>query len=109
MTADEVTVREEDRDITRTETDTVTLKCSYKSTSSDVLLYWFRQDSNRAPQFLLYRGAKSYSTYSSSPADDRLESKTSTRSTELTISGLNLTDSALYYCTLRIDPVIQSP
>uniref|UniRef100_A0AAR2KKZ0 Ig-like domain-containing protein n=1 Tax=Pygocentrus nattereri TaxID=42514 RepID=A0AAR2KKZ0_PYGNA len=64
---------------------------------------------NRAPQYLLYRGAKSYSSYKSTPADTRLEATTTDTSTELIISGLKLTDSALYYCALRVDPVIQSP
>uniref|UniRef100_A0AAR2LZ21 Ig-like domain-containing protein n=1 Tax=Pygocentrus nattereri TaxID=42514 RepID=A0AAR2LZ21_PYGNA len=106
---DKIGPREEDGSIISKETDNVTLKCSYESTSSDILLYWFRQRFNRAPQYLLYRGAKSYSSYKSTPADTRLEATTTDTSTELIISGLKLTDSALYYCALTVDPVIQSP
>ncbi|KAI5614954.1 hypothetical protein C0J50_10946, partial [Silurus asotus] len=83
------------------ETDTVTLKCSYETSSERIWLYWFRQYPNSAPQYLLYKGARSYSSDESSPADRRLESKTSRDSTELTIRGLKLSDSALYHCALR--------
>ena len=98
---------EEDANLVRKETDVVTLKCSYESTSRDIWLYWYRQRVNEAPEYLLYKGAKSYSSQKSNPTDPRLKATTTDTSTELIISGLKLTDSALYYCALRVDPVIK--
>ncbi|KAF7705798.1 hypothetical protein HF521_019052, partial [Silurus meridionalis] len=99
---------DKDADILRKETDTVTLKCSYETSSEIIYLYWYKQYPNSAPQFLLYMGARSRSD-ASTPTDTRLESKTTRNSTELTIRGLKISDSALYHCALRVgDTVIQS-
>ncbi|XP_035392383.1 uncharacterized protein LOC118242986 [Electrophorus electricus] len=77
----------------------VTLECSYESSSQNVYLYWYRQYPNKAPQYLLYKGARSQSGEHTS--DGRFSSATTERSTQLTISGLTLADTALYYCALR--------
>ncbi|KAF7705812.1 hypothetical protein HF521_019066, partial [Silurus meridionalis] len=90
-----------DEDVNGKETETVTLKCSYETNSQYIWLYWYKQNPNSAPQFLLYKGAKSYSSDKSTSDDRRLESKTTRVSTELTIRGLKLSDSALYHCALR--------
>ncbi|KAI5085240.1 hypothetical protein C0J45_23808, partial [Silurus meridionalis] len=85
----------------RKETDTVTLKCSYETNSDYIYLYWYKQNPNSTPQLLLYKGARSNS-YASTPTDTRLETETTGDSTELTIRGLKLSDSALYHCALRV-------
>uniref|UniRef100_A0A8C5B577 Ig-like domain-containing protein n=1 Tax=Gadus morhua TaxID=8049 RepID=A0A8C5B577_GADMO len=77
----------------------VTLRCSYETSSESVLLYWYRHRSNQAPQFILYKGARSWSDRQHIP-DTRYESTTSRTSTELTITQLTLADTALYYCAL---------
>ncbi|KAI4901265.1 hypothetical protein NFI96_007946 [Prochilodus magdalenae] len=92
---------EEDTNLVLKETDEVTLKCSYESTSGDIRLYWYRQRVHEAPEYLLYKGAKSLSSLKSTPTDPRLKAETTDTSTGLTISGLKLTDTALYYCALR--------
>uniref|UniRef100_A0AAY5EB39 Ig-like domain-containing protein n=1 Tax=Electrophorus electricus TaxID=8005 RepID=A0AAY5EB39_ELEEL len=74
----------------------VTLECSYDSTNQYVDLYWYRQHPNKAPQYLLHKPARS----SLSPghiSDRRFSSTTSDTSTQLTINGLTLADTALYY------------
>ncbi|KAI5609525.1 hypothetical protein C0J50_9457, partial [Silurus asotus] len=90
-----------DEDVNKKETETVTLKCSYETNSQYIWLYRYKQNPNSAPQFLLYKGAKSYSSDKSTPDNRRLESQTTRDSTELTIRGLKLSDSALYHCALR--------
>uniref|UniRef100_A0A8C5AI95 Ig-like domain-containing protein n=1 Tax=Gadus morhua TaxID=8049 RepID=A0A8C5AI95_GADMO len=68
-------------------------------TSYKVYLYWYRHRSNQAPQFILYKGAGTYSSQQNIP-DRRYQSTTSRTSTELTITQLTLADTALYYCAL---------
>ncbi|KAI5613852.1 hypothetical protein C0J50_11264 [Silurus asotus] len=74
-------------------TDTVTLKYSYESRSSSIWFYWYEQNNHSAPQFLLTAGGAA--------TDTRLKTETTGDSTELTIRGLKLSDSALYHCALR--------
>uniref|UniRef100_A0A8C2FAS7 Immunoglobulin V-set domain-containing protein n=1 Tax=Cyprinus carpio TaxID=7962 RepID=A0A8C2FAS7_CYPCA len=68
----------------------VKLICSY-STSSDFVV---------EPQYLLLKGAQSRSDTHIS--DGQFNSDTSRTSTELTITDVRLSDSALYYCVLRV-------
>ncbi|KAI5615844.1 hypothetical protein C0J50_10732, partial [Silurus asotus] len=90
--ADKIGPVEKNANVVGKESDTVTLKCSYESSSS-VRLYWYKQSPHSAPQFLLYIGGTA--------TDTRLEAKSTRDSTELTIRGLKLSDSALYHCALR--------
>ncbi len=83
------------------ETETVKLSCSYSTNSEYVWLYWYRQYPSREPQFLLYKCARSSGDYEYT-SDDRFHSVTSQTSTELTITDVRLSDSALYYCALRV-------
>lgn len=76
------------------------LKCSYETSSENVRLYWYRQYPNMAPEFLLYKGARSIS-YENIP-DSRFGTTTTRTSTELHITKLTLADSAIYYCALRV-------
>ncbi len=83
------------------ERETVKLSCSYSTSSEYVYLYWYRQYPNGEPQYLLLKGARSYSS-AQHTSDDRFQSTASRTSTELTISDVRLSDSALYYCALRV-------
>ncbi len=82
------------------ERETVKLSCSYSTNSEYVVLYWYRQYPNGEPQYLLLKGARSRSDQHTS--DDRFQSTASSTSTELTITDVRLSDSALYYCALRV-------
>uniref|UniRef100_A0A3B4XVH9 Ig-like domain-containing protein n=1 Tax=Seriola lalandi dorsalis TaxID=1841481 RepID=A0A3B4XVH9_SERLL len=83
------------------EGESVKLSCQYRTTSSWVRLYWYRHDSDlQAPQFILWKGEGTASGQQHIP-DNRYQSRTTDRSTELTISRLTLNDTALYYCALE--------
>ncbi|KAI5629037.1 hypothetical protein C0J50_10540 [Silurus asotus] len=84
--ADKIGPVDKNANVFGNETETVTLKCSYQSSSS-IWLYWYKQSPHDAPQFLLYVGGTA--------TDTRLEAKSTGDSTELTIRGLKLSDSAL--------------
>ncbi|XDV27628.1 hypothetical protein PO909_031129 [Leuciscus waleckii] len=83
------------------ETETVKLSCSYSTSSDYVRLYWYRQYPNKEPQYLLLKNARSASAYEHT-SDPRFQLTASRTSTELTITDVRLSDSALYYCALRV-------
>ncbi|CAM5154376.1 unnamed protein product [Eretmochelys imbricata] len=92
------------------EGDRVTLRCSYNTDySGGIYLHWYRQYPNRAPQYILRRGAKSYSKLSDTAefAKKRFSSQADDSSTVLNISSLELADTAVYYCALErpLDPL----
>uniref|UniRef100_A0A674F3B4 Ig-like domain-containing protein n=1 Tax=Salmo trutta TaxID=8032 RepID=A0A674F3B4_SALTR len=95
-----ITVTPDKEEHTPTEGSSVTLSCKYETNREYILLYWYRHYSNQAPQFLLYKGARSQSNSAYIP-DKRYTSTTSRTSTELVITSLTLADTALYYCALR--------
>ncbi|XP_039510551.1 uncharacterized protein LOC120465044 [Pimephales promelas] len=98
--SDRIGPSDEDSNKIRREGESVKLSCTYDTTSNNIWLYWFRQYPNREPQYLLYKGARSYS--GEDKTDERFQSTTSQTSTELTINSATLSDSALYYCALRV-------
>uniref|UniRef100_A0A8C1AVU3 Ig-like domain-containing protein n=2 Tax=Cyprinus carpio TaxID=7962 RepID=A0A8C1AVU3_CYPCA len=74
------------------EDENVALSCSYTS-SGYAYLYWYRQYPNKELQYLVY---------SSQSSSGRFRMTRSQTSTDLTITGVTLSDSALYYCALRV-------
>ncbi|KAM3604919.1 uncharacterized protein V6R79_018018 [Siganus canaliculatus] len=85
-------------DVTATEGDSVTLSCSYKTSEPYAYLFWYKQEVNDFPRFLLQR----YSASKEKPsAEDRIYSTINETSSPLTIQNLQLSDSAVYYCALR--------
>uniref|UniRef100_A0A667WPZ0 Ig-like domain-containing protein n=1 Tax=Myripristis murdjan TaxID=586833 RepID=A0A667WPZ0_9TELE len=83
-------------EVSGTEGQSVTLTCSYQTSDQYIRLHWYRHQSDQAPQFILWKGAKSWSGVEHIP-NNRYGSRTSDSSTELTIRGLTLADTALYY------------
>jgi len=100
--ADSIGPNDKDTNKTSREGESVTLRCSYDTSSSYVILYWYRQYPNTEPQYLLRKGARSWSHEENIPDRQRFQSTTSQTSTELTINSVTLSDSALYYCALRV-------
>uniref|UniRef100_A0A8C9Z4E3 Ig-like domain-containing protein n=1 Tax=Sander lucioperca TaxID=283035 RepID=A0A8C9Z4E3_SANLU len=87
-------------EVSKREGESVKLKCVYETTYSTPALYWYRHHSDlQAPQFILWKGAKG-NTFNYIP-DNRYESKTTEKTTELTIKTLTLADTGLYYCALE--------
>uniref|UniRef100_A0A3B4XCQ2 Ig-like domain-containing protein n=1 Tax=Seriola lalandi dorsalis TaxID=1841481 RepID=A0A3B4XCQ2_SERLL len=88
-------------DVTATEGEAVTLDCGYNSSSTGPYLYWYKQDGNHSPKFILSR----IKLDEGNTADDHKERFSSTlnstvRSVPLKIQKLQVSDSAVYYCAL---------
>uniref|UniRef100_A0A672H6S6 T-cell receptor alpha/delta variable 26.0 n=1 Tax=Salarias fasciatus TaxID=181472 RepID=A0A672H6S6_SALFA len=95
------TISPDRQEVSGREGQSVTLSCSYQTDSDYPYLYWYRHHSDlQAPQFILYKGAKSARDAEHIP-DGRYGSQTSDSSTTLSIPKLTLADTALYYCALR--------
>uniref|UniRef100_A0A671U0U9 Ig-like domain-containing protein n=1 Tax=Sparus aurata TaxID=8175 RepID=A0A671U0U9_SPAAU len=89
-------------DVTAAEGEAVTLDCQYNSSSSNDYLFWYKQDGDNSPQFILSRPQfgtgnteKEYEERFSSTLNPTL------RSVPLKIQKLQLSDSAVYYCALQ--------
>ncbi|KAL7879752.1 hypothetical protein SRHO_G00020060 [Serrasalmus rhombeus] len=95
--------RDQETDVFRKEGEPITLTCSYETSSEEVALFWYRQYPNRALQYLLLRGARTNSGERHN-ADHRFESSAARSSTELSLSEVRLTDTALFYCALLVIP-----
>ncbi len=102
MIADSIEPANKETSMIGREGESVTLSCTYDTSSNYVYLYWYRQYPNyRQPLYLLRKGARSYSRYEHIP-DHRFQSSTSKSSTELTIKSVTLSNSAHYYCAIRV-------
>uniref|UniRef100_A0A8C9ZPW1 Ig-like domain-containing protein n=1 Tax=Sander lucioperca TaxID=283035 RepID=A0A8C9ZPW1_SANLU len=89
-------------DVTATEGEAVTLGCQYNSSSTTDYLFWYKQDGNNSPKFILIRVQGD----EGNTADEFRERFSSTlnsklKSVPLKIQKLQLSDSAVYYCALR--------
>ncbi|KAK2900795.1 hypothetical protein Q8A67_008910 [Cirrhinus molitorella] len=98
--ADKIGPKDGDTNVIKEEGEFVRLSCTYETNSNDVWLYWYRQYPNGEPQYLLLKGARSKSY--ENIADKRFRSVTAQSSTELITDKAALSDSALYYCALRV-------
>ncbi|KYO48224.1 hypothetical protein Y1Q_0010603 [Alligator mississippiensis] len=99
-------IQSQDPEMSRGEGDAVTLRCSYSTSDQYPYLYWYRQYPNQAPQYILYRGARSSSSHSNTAsfAQKRFSSQADDSTTVLNITALEPEDSAVYYCALWVAP-----
>ena len=89
-------------DVIRTEGDSVTLNCTFETSYNGPTLFWYKQDGNNSPKFILSRIQRD----DGNTADEFKERFSSTlnsalKSVPLKIQKLQLSDSAVYYCALQ--------
>uniref|UniRef100_A0A3B3DGD7 Ig-like domain-containing protein n=1 Tax=Oryzias melastigma TaxID=30732 RepID=A0A3B3DGD7_ORYME len=89
-------------DVTAAEGDSVTLGCHFNSSLSNYYLFWYKQEGNNRPTFILNR----FKTGTGTTAEEFKERFSSSldsvsRSVPLTIHNLHVSDSAVYYCALQ--------
>uniref|UniRef100_A0A671UB29 Ig-like domain-containing protein n=1 Tax=Sparus aurata TaxID=8175 RepID=A0A671UB29_SPAAU len=89
-------------DVIAAEGDTVTLDCKFETSAPSYYLFWYKQDENNSPQFILSR--PQFGTGNTEKEyEERFSSKvnSTSKSVPLKIQKLQLSDSAVYYCALQ--------
>uniref|UniRef100_A0A665V3Z4 Ig-like domain-containing protein n=1 Tax=Echeneis naucrates TaxID=173247 RepID=A0A665V3Z4_ECHNA len=89
-------------DVTAAEGEAVTLHCGYNSSRNGPSLYWYRQDGNQSPKFILSR-FKLDEGNTEEHFKERFSSSLNSdlRSVPLKIQKLQVSDSAVYYCAVE--------
>ncbi|KAL7386688.1 hypothetical protein ABVT39_012041 [Epinephelus coioides] len=89
-------------DVIATEGHTVTLGCTFETTRGSPTLFWYKQDGNNSPKFILNR-IKGDDGNTPDESRERFSSTLNStfRSVPLKIQKLQLSDSAVYYCALQ--------
>ncbi|GCC20453.1 hypothetical protein chiPu_0019013 [Chiloscyllium punctatum] len=95
--------------VVRTKGDEVTLSCTYETTVRYDTFYWYQQRRDTQPEFILWKysdGSESKASFAEYRFSAELQ--TSKKFTSLTISGLQLSDTAMYYCALLDDTMMRN-
>uniref|UniRef100_A0AAZ1XSL1 Ig-like domain-containing protein n=1 Tax=Oreochromis aureus TaxID=47969 RepID=A0AAZ1XSL1_OREAU len=94
-------VIQEQGDVIAAEGDTVTLGCRYETTASYSYLFWYKQELNDFPKYVLQRGTTGTADNAQEFPKDRFDAELNKKSVPLKIQKLQLSDSAVYYCALQ--------
>uniref|UniRef100_A0A671TZ42 Ig-like domain-containing protein n=1 Tax=Sparus aurata TaxID=8175 RepID=A0A671TZ42_SPAAU len=89
-------------DVIAAEGDTVTLGCTFETSDSGPTLFWYKQDGNNSPKFILSRFQRDEGN-TPDEVQERFSSTldSTSKSVPLKIQKLQLSDSAVYYCAVK--------
>ena len=88
------------------EKDTVTLICTYETSSFSYSLFWYKQPSSGAVILLIHQD--SYSQENATEDRYSLNFQKANKSIQLVISDAQVEDSAVYFCALS-EPTVRAP
>uniref|UniRef100_A0A8C4DNB6 Ig-like domain-containing protein n=1 Tax=Dicentrarchus labrax TaxID=13489 RepID=A0A8C4DNB6_DICLA len=88
-------------DVIATEGETVTLGCTFETSDPGPTLFWYKQDGNNSPKFILSRIQRDEGN-TADKFKKRFSStvNSTSKSVPLKIQKLQLSDSAVYYFTI---------
>uniref|UniRef100_A0A3Q1BFJ5 Ig-like domain-containing protein n=1 Tax=Amphiprion ocellaris TaxID=80972 RepID=A0A3Q1BFJ5_AMPOC len=87
-------------DVVAAEGDTVTLDCTFETSSNTPISFWYKQEANGFLKYILRRGA--YGDDNTPEFQkERFDAQVGKKSVPLKIQKLHLSDSAVYYCALQ--------
>uniref|UniRef100_A0A672Y5L3 Ig-like domain-containing protein n=1 Tax=Sphaeramia orbicularis TaxID=375764 RepID=A0A672Y5L3_9TELE len=88
-------------DVTAVQGLTLTLQCTFETSSTNAYLYWYKQEVNDYPRYMLKRHRSGSETIKAPEfQDDRFDAEINQTSFPLKIQKLHVSDSAVYYCAL---------
>uniref|UniRef100_A0A8C9T9V9 Ig-like domain-containing protein n=1 Tax=Scleropages formosus TaxID=113540 RepID=A0A8C9T9V9_SCLFO len=93
-------IQQKESSLSKEEGQSVSLECTFSTTSTYYNIHWYRQYPGTAPQFILLRGSGSYSAEFAKERFSSSADKSSGKAS-LSISRVQLEDSAVYYCALE--------
>uniref|UniRef100_A0A3Q1FRE3 Ig-like domain-containing protein n=1 Tax=Acanthochromis polyacanthus TaxID=80966 RepID=A0A3Q1FRE3_9TELE len=88
-------------DVIAAEGDTVTLDCTFQTSDRNPYLFWYKQELNGYPKYMLKKLGSAPPYRAPDFEDDRFQTEIQDKSVPLEIQKLQLSDSAVYYCALR--------
>uniref|UniRef100_A0A8C2PQ51 Ig-like domain-containing protein n=1 Tax=Cyprinus carpio TaxID=7962 RepID=A0A8C2PQ51_CYPCA len=92
------TAHYDDKEMTAGERDQVIVGCNYFTTGTNINLFWYKQLPNRSPTFILGQ----YTTEPDFKKRFSATSNSTSRIFPLMIKDVRVSDSAVYYCALRV-------
>uniref|UniRef100_A0A3B3C9Z8 Ig-like domain-containing protein n=1 Tax=Oryzias melastigma TaxID=30732 RepID=A0A3B3C9Z8_ORYME len=95
------------REVIAAEGDSVTLNCSFGKTATHAYLFWYKQEVNNLPKYMLKRGTYSNRENTEEFHEDKFDAELDKTNSlvPLKIQKLNVTDSAVYYCAISSLPL----
>uniref|UniRef100_A0A4W3HY18 Ig-like domain-containing protein n=1 Tax=Callorhinchus milii TaxID=7868 RepID=A0A4W3HY18_CALMI len=90
------------------EGDHVILRCNYSTTESSNYLYWYRHSIDKQPAYTVEMYSSNENPVKATGFGNRISAQLQkfSSSTSLFISGLVVSDSAVYYCAFSLTTVI---
>uniref|UniRef100_A0A667X0X7 Ig-like domain-containing protein n=1 Tax=Myripristis murdjan TaxID=586833 RepID=A0A667X0X7_9TELE len=88
-------------DVIATEGETLTLACTFETTDSNPYLFWYKQEVNGFPKFMMRRYTFATEYNAEEFPKEKFDAQIINTSVPLKIQKLQPSDSALYHCAVK--------
>ncbi|CAM9144056.1 unnamed protein product, partial [Lampetra planeri] len=94
-------VTQQTGDVIAAEGQTVTLDCTFDTSNAGFTLFWYKQEENSFPKFMLRRFNSGRGDNAAEFHKERFDATVNKPSFHLQIRSAAVSDSAVYYCALQ--------